>query len=210
MYVRAQKLAFLVAAIAVLILALPLAGSCSKPPAPLAGFTASPIIGGAPLVVQFTDRSSGEITSWRWNFGDGSVGTQRNPVHTYVTSGSFTVLLEVTGPGGSNKTTRTHYVSVLTTQELANRERAAAVEAISKCLRAAGVSQLDGAVEGWDGSAGIVTAAAGAYDACSYLPAGTAPFGAKYDVDLSGNIIYGVDVSWGGLVWDDTHERWLQ
>jgi len=210
MYVRAQRLAFLIAAIAILILALLLGGACSKPPAPIAHFSASPVTGGAPLVVQFNDKSSGEITSWRWNFGDGSVGTQRNPAHTYDRSGSFTVLLEVNGPGGINKTSKTHYITVLTVQELANRERAAAVEAIRDCLDAAGVSLLDNVVPAWDGTVGSVTAGDGAFDASSYLPAGMAPFRAEYHVDLSGNITFGVDVSWGGLTWDDTHERWLQ
>jgi PKD repeat protein len=210
MYARARKLAFVVAAVAIVIVALPLTGSCSNPPAPIARFDGNPTVGGAPLVVQFNDKSSGAITSWRWNFGDGTVGTQRNPIHTYDTSGSFTVLLEVTGPGGSNKASKSQYITVLSIQQQANKERAAAAEAISECLRAAGVSQLDGPVDGWDGTAGSVTAGGGVADASTYLPAGVAPFRAKYDVDQSGSITFGVDVSWGGLIWDDTYDRWPQ
>lgn len=210
MSMRARNLVCLVAAIAIAILALPLAGSCSKPAAPVARFSGQPTIGGAPLEVQFTDQSSGDITSWRWNLGDGAVSTQRNPTHTYTTPGSFTVFLEVTGPGGSNRASKTHYIIVLSIQEMANKERTAAAEAITKCLLEAGASELDEAVEGWDGAPGVVIAGGGAADASDYLPAGVAPFRAKYDVDQSGSITFGVDVSWGGLTWDDTHDRWLQ
>lgn len=214
MHARVTKLALPIAAAATVILMLVLATSCSKAPAPKAHFDASPTEGGAPMAVQFHDRSSGEITWWRWSFGDGAVSTQRNPVHTYETAGSFTVLLDVTGPGGSDKASKTHYIKVLSIQQQANKERAAAVQAISDCLRAAGANELDSPFEGWDGTAGSVTAGGGASDASDYLPAGTAPFRAKYDVemrddDLNGNITFGVDVSWGGLIWDDTHERWL-
>lgn len=210
MSMRARNLVCLVAAIAIAILALPLVGSCSKPAAPIARFSGQPTVGGAPLEVQFTDQSTGEVTSWRWNFGDGNISTQRSPLHTYNDPGSFTVFLEVTGPGGSNRTTRTHYIIVLSIQEMANKERAVAVEAITKCLNSASADELDSPVDGWDGTAGLVTAGGGAADASDYLPDGMAPFKAKYRVEESGAITFGVDVSWGDLIWDDTHDRWMQ
>ncbi|TAE53894.1 MAG: PKD domain-containing protein, partial [Bacteroidetes bacterium] len=51
----------------------------------------------APVAVRFTDLSTGTspATSWLWNFGDGSTSTQRDPVHTYVSNGSYTVTLIV-------------------------------------------------------------------------------------------------------------------
>jgi PKD repeat protein len=210
MSMRVRNIVCLIAAIAIAVLALPLAGSCSETATPVARFTGQPTIGGAPLEVQFNDQSTGEMTSWKWNFGDGAVGTQRNPTHTYTNSGSFTVFLEVAGPGGSSRTSKTHYIIVLSTQEMANKERTAAADAITKCLLEVGVIQLDEAVEGWDGSPGVITAGDGNADASDYLIDGVAPFRAKYDVNESGAITYGVDVSWGGLTWDDTHDRWLQ
>ena len=74
----------------------------ADPPAPIAEFIAIPTSGDHPLTVAFTDASTGEIGSWNWTFGDGETSTDQNPSHTYTAAGTFIVLLEVTGPGGSD------------------------------------------------------------------------------------------------------------
>ena len=79
---------------------------------PLARFSALPAIGVAPLNVTFTDASTGDITSWQWNFGDGTTSSAKNPTHVYETAGEFDVSLTVEGPGGSNTTIKTHYVII--------------------------------------------------------------------------------------------------
>ncbi|MDY0130219.1 MAG: PKD domain-containing protein [Methanosarcina vacuolata] len=56
-------------------------------------FSASPTSGNAPLKVAFTDNSTGSPTSWNWDFGDGTNSTEENPVHTYNSSGQYTVSL---------------------------------------------------------------------------------------------------------------------
>jgi PKD repeat protein len=66
-------------------------------------FIADPMAGKAPLVVKFTDMSTGNPQIWNWNFGDGTTSTQPNPVHTYTTPGAFDVNLTVTS--GFNKDT---------------------------------------------------------------------------------------------------------
>ncbi|MDQ3048466.1 MAG: PKD domain-containing protein, partial [Bacteroidota bacterium] len=64
------------------------------------------------LPVTFNDISvipSGTITTWSWNFGDGTaLGTVQNPVHTYLNAGSFSTTLIVTSNNGCKDTiTRT-------------------------------------------------------------------------------------------------------
>jgi PKD repeat protein len=68
--------------------------------APVAAFSASATSGNRPLVVDFTDESTGTITSWSWDLGDGYESIELNPSHTYYFMGDFTVALSVTGPGG--------------------------------------------------------------------------------------------------------------
>ena len=85
-----------------------------KPSPPTADFEASPAYGTAPLNVAFTDKSTGTITQWEWDFdNDGNVdSTDRNPQWTYSNPGVYTVRLKVTGPGGSDACIRVDYICV--------------------------------------------------------------------------------------------------
>jgi PKD repeat protein len=61
--------------------------------------------------VTFTDLSTGDITDWEWDFGDGTPHSfVQNPVHTYDNEGYYTVSLTVTGPGGSDTETKNDYI----------------------------------------------------------------------------------------------------
>jgi PKD repeat protein len=74
--------------------------------APVSAFSANPIVGNAPLTVQFSDQSSGAITSRLWNFSDGGASNEQNPVHVFAAPGVYNVFLTVTGAGGSSTSTR--------------------------------------------------------------------------------------------------------
>jgi len=52
-------------------------------------------------LVAFRDESVGKITSWKWDFGDGTGSTEQNPIHQYKEPGNLVVVLEVTGPTGT-------------------------------------------------------------------------------------------------------------
>ena len=79
-----------------------------------ADFSATPTSGFAPLQVSFTDRSTGLATGWRWDFGDGSTSTDRNPAHAYAAAGSYTVKLTVTdAAGNTHTTTKEAYITAL-------------------------------------------------------------------------------------------------
>ena len=83
---------------------------------PVANFTATPRSGTAPLNVQFTDISAGDITSWSWDFGSGAspatADTQGPHSVTYSTEGAKTVSLTATGSGGSDEEIRADYIHV--------------------------------------------------------------------------------------------------
>jgi len=79
---------------------------------PLANFTATPLSGGVPLTVTFTDLSTNNPTSWLWNFGDtvNTTSALQNPTHIYSLPGNYSVELTATNDGGSNKTVRQGYI----------------------------------------------------------------------------------------------------
>lgn len=63
---------------------------------PVAGFTASPVTGRAPLTVKFTDQSTGNPAFYNYDFGDGVNVTGPEPSHTYRLPGTYNVTLTVT------------------------------------------------------------------------------------------------------------------
>lgn len=85
---------------------------------PRASFTDVPdpsitvVTGEGPVrpTVQFTDTSTpaSEITSWYWDFGDGTTSTEQNPTHVYTVDGVYTVTLYVSSAKGTGSCTGTH------------------------------------------------------------------------------------------------------
>ena len=82
-------------------------------PLPVASFTSNATSGIAPVSVQFNDTTTGNVTSWNWDFGDGNSSTEQNPVHTYTKAGEYTVSLVAGNVAGSNTVTQINYLSVL-------------------------------------------------------------------------------------------------
>lgn len=75
-------------------------------PTPVANFNTGSS-SGCNLTVNFNNNSSmssGTLTSYNWDFGDGSFSTQANPSHTYVTSGTYLVSLIVSSNKGCKDT----------------------------------------------------------------------------------------------------------
>jgi YVTN family beta-propeller protein len=69
---------------------------------PDAHFRIDPTTGPVPLTVQFTDKTTGEPTSWYWDFGDGTTSTLQNPVHTYNTAGIYIPILTASNVVGTS------------------------------------------------------------------------------------------------------------
>ena len=76
---------------------------------PIANFNTNVTNGNVPLTVQFTDLSTDAIGQ-KWNFGDGAGAIQKNPMHTYLTAGVYTVNLTVSNAVGTNSKLATIYV----------------------------------------------------------------------------------------------------
>ena len=54
-------------------------------------------------LVAFKDLSVGNITAWKWDFGDGTTSTEQNPLHQYQQPGNLVVVLDVSGPDGTSR-----------------------------------------------------------------------------------------------------------
>ncbi len=88
--------------------------TCSSP-TPTAAFAVGATSIRPWQAVQFTDLSTGDPTSWSWDFGDGSAAlgtadgasTERNPVYTFERAGTFTVTLTAGNCKGASQSQAT-------------------------------------------------------------------------------------------------------
>lgn len=81
-----------------------------------ADFIANRIRGIPPLVVQFTDRSAGNITSWSWDFDGDDIEDATGPgPHNfqYDDIGSYTVTLTISDGDSQDTETKTDYIIVI-------------------------------------------------------------------------------------------------
>jgi gliding motility-associated-like protein len=70
---------------------------------PVVDFSTIVTGGCVPLSTPFANNTmigSAPITTWLWDFGDGSIGSTQSPTHTYTTSGAKTVSLTATDANG--------------------------------------------------------------------------------------------------------------
>ena len=102
-----------------LVLSVLAFGLFSSQAVPTASFTMTP--NGNPVVgqtVQFADTSTGNPTSWSWNFGDGQSSTLQSPTHVYLGPGSFNATLTASNAEGSNSSVQPVFVSTNDTLRL--------------------------------------------------------------------------------------------
>ncbi len=63
-------------------------------------------------MVSFTDESIGEISTWNWDFGDGSSSDKQHPVHFFQKPGQYVVTLSIKGPAGTSRLSKVWDVSL--------------------------------------------------------------------------------------------------
>lgn len=91
-------------------------------PTPIADFLIYPTNGAILTIppfpkfpVQVTALSTGSITNYIWNMGDGTIYNFPNLssfAYNYTTTGTFSPSLTVIGPGGTNTITKTNYIVI--------------------------------------------------------------------------------------------------
>jgi PKD repeat protein len=75
-------------------------------------FNATPLLGPPGVTVSFYDLSTGNPTSWLWNFGDGGTSNVKNPTHFYETSGIYSVTLTVTNFNNNDTLVINNYINI--------------------------------------------------------------------------------------------------
>ena len=84
------------------------AGTVVDPP--VAAFSWTPTTPSEGEMVQFTDESTNNPTSWEWDFGTLGDSDMQNPTFTFDAAGTYTVTLIVSNDGGSD--TISHDITV--------------------------------------------------------------------------------------------------
>lgn len=142
-------------------------------PAPVASFSGTPTLGETPLVVYFTAVDSGKISTWSWNFGDGGTSSTQNPSHEYISAGTYSVSLSVTGPGGSDTETKVNYITVTEPSPVANFSASPKSGVVPLTVDFTDLST--GNVTAWDWDFGDGGSSSAANPFYAYLNPGTYP-----------------------------------
>ena len=82
------------------------------PPAPVAEFTVSPVIGPAPLTVTCVNLTEPANAAMNWQFGDGAITNEAHPVHTFQNPGIYDIVLIAINDSGYSEMV---YASIVVT-----------------------------------------------------------------------------------------------
>jgi PKD repeat protein len=135
-------------------------------------FTSNTTDGYRPHSVQFTDQSTGSPTAWAWNFGDGTANsTSQNPIHTYTTSGTYTVTLTASKPGSSDTESKIGYCLIETTPPVASFTQNATSGTFPKTIQFTDTST--GTKTGWNWDFGDGGSSTAQNPTHTYTTAGT-------------------------------------
>lgn len=80
-----------------------------------AAFTADKTAGCSPLVVKFTDQSTGGPNQWFWDLGNGITSLMQNPTTLYFDPGVYQVKLVIRNASGADSITKSQYITVYNT-----------------------------------------------------------------------------------------------
>ena len=80
---------------------------------PKTNFVGNPVTGYAPLVVSFSDLTSGYHNHWTWDFGNNKTSNLINPINVYNSVGKYTVSLVTSNVNGQNIKKKIQYINVI-------------------------------------------------------------------------------------------------
>ncbi|HIA36440.1 MAG TPA: PKD domain-containing protein [Flavobacteriales bacterium] len=80
-------------------------------PKPISAFTVSDTV-SCSGIIEFTDTSLNNPTTWNWDFGDLTTSTQQNPSHSYANNGIYTVSLIASNNNGSDTLIKSAYINI--------------------------------------------------------------------------------------------------
>jgi len=161
---------------------VPDASTPTEETVPLAAvFTGDPLTGTAPLTVNFdATASTGTISDYAWDFGDGSVGASSTASHNFTAAGTYTATLVITDSDGASSSAT---VAVQVTEpEVASTPPIAVVSSSGAAGSAPLSVSFDGSgstatspatITSYSWSFGDGTTAAGASVSHSFTAAGT-------------------------------------
>jgi len=79
---------------------------------PVASFSEAPASGQPGLEVEFSDTTTGSVSSYAWDFGPLGTSTEQNPTMVYSDVGSYSVSLAVSGPQGKSQVVKNDLIQV--------------------------------------------------------------------------------------------------
>lgn len=146
---------------------------------PRAGYTVSAevCLNDTTRFTQSATGSGSTITNWNWTFGDGNTSTDQNPVHKYLTDGTFQTSLYIVTDKGCHSDT-------LTVPTIVNPLPVAAFTSSAPACETGEISFTDkstvkqGSVVKWNWTLGDGTTSASQNPTNTYVAAGT------YDITL--------------------------
>ena len=77
-----------------------------------ADFSAAPVSGCTPMVIQFTDLSKGNPAQWRWDLGNGVISSLKNPSATYFDPETYNVKLVIKNAGSTDSIIKQKFITV--------------------------------------------------------------------------------------------------
>ncbi len=115
----------------------------------------------------------GSLTSYVWDFGDGSSGSGVSPSHTYGAAGTYSVSLTVTDDKGAKSAAVTHSVTVAAANQAPSAAFSSSVSNLVVAFDGSASADADGSVAGYAWDFGDGSSGSGVSPSHTYGAAGT-------------------------------------